>query len=102
MTIVTGVLDSNDNKANNVGMALTNETQITLIVTNRSGARNKYIILLEGSGGNTSDGVFIDVPESAIVGEGIKTVQHNFGYVKAKVFKPEGVASEVNVTIIAR
>lgn len=102
MTIATGVLDSNVDKANGIGMALTVEKQITLMVTNRSGTKHNHIILLEGSGDNTGEGVFIDVPESAIVGEGIKTVQHNFEYVQAKVFKPEGEDSEVNVTIIAR
>ena len=102
MTSVTGVLNSNVDKANGVGMALTTEKQITLIVTNRSGAKNKYIILLEGSGGTTTEGAFTDVPESAIIVAGVKTVHHNFGYVKAKVVKPEGEDSEVNVTIIAR
>ena len=102
MATVTGVLNSNVDKANGVGMVLTSEKQITLIVTNRTGAKNNYIILLEGSGGNTSEGVFTDVPESAVIVAGIKTIHHNFGYVKAKVVKPEGAASEVNVTIIAR
>ena len=102
MASVTGVLDSNVDKANGVGMELTNETQITLIVTNRSGSKNNYIILLEGSGGNDEEGVFTDVPESAIIVAGVKTVHHNFGYVKAKVDQAEGKASEVDVTIIAR
>ena len=99
---VSGTLDSNVDKANGIGMALTTEKQITLIVSGKSGGNNNHHIGLEISGGNTSDGDFLDVLESAVVGIGIKTINHNAGYVKAKVFRPEGDISEVNVKILAR
>jgi hypothetical protein len=98
----TGTLNSNVDKSNGVGMALTTETSITLIVIAKTGAHNNHTVCLELSGGNTSVGEFIDIQESEVVGSGISTINHNGGYVKAKVCKPESSASEVDVWIIAR
>ena len=100
---VTGSLNSDSSGDNGVGVALTTEKQITLFVSNRSGNKHdNHHVGLEISGGNTSEGSFVDVPESLVVGIGVKTIHHNAGYVKAKVFKPEGDTSEVNITILAR
>ena len=98
----TGTLNSNVDKSNGVGMALTTETSITLIVIAKTGVHNNHTVCLELSGGNTSNGDFIDIEGSALVGTGIVTIHHNGGYVKAKVCKPESADSEVNVWIIAR
>jgi len=102
MATTSGTLNTNDDKSNGVGMALATETSLTLIVKAKSGSHNNHAICLELSGGNTSGGVFVDIPESIIVGAGIRTVRHNGGYVKAKVHKPENDTSEADVWVVAK
>lgn len=99
---VSGALNSNLHRDNGIGTALTDEKQITLIVSNKDGTNRNHHVGLEISGGTEVDGDFVDVPESLVVGVGARTIHYNAGYVKAKVFKPEGGTSEVNITIIAR
>ncbi len=99
---ISGILNGNIKGNNGVGMPLTIEKQITLIVHNRSGEHNNHQIGLEISGDPAGDGAFQDVSGSVIVGPGIITVNHSAGYVKAKTFKAEGADSQSNIEIIAR